>query len=78
MYPPKTRANVGMLQCISEGHGKPPVYMSDSTIVLCDIYTVAIVQLFLEKQGMESDTPKHYPYNDQGAFIPTLLSVLDC
>ena len=23
MFPPKTRANVGMVQCASEGHGKP-------------------------------------------------------
>ena len=24
MFPPKTRADVGMVQCVSEGHGKPP------------------------------------------------------
>ena len=24
MFPPKTRADVGMVQCASEGHGKPP------------------------------------------------------
>ena len=24
MFPPKTRAGVGMVQCVSEEHGKPP------------------------------------------------------
>ena len=24
MFPSKTRADVGMVQCVSEGHGKPP------------------------------------------------------
>ena len=24
MFPPKTRADVGMVQCVSKGHGKPP------------------------------------------------------
>ena len=24
MFPPKTKADVGMVQCVSEGHGKPP------------------------------------------------------
>ena len=24
MFPPKTRADVRMVQCVSEGHGKPP------------------------------------------------------
>ena len=24
MFPPKTRADEGMVQCVSEGHGKPP------------------------------------------------------
>ena len=24
LFPPKTRADVGMVQCVSEGHGKPP------------------------------------------------------
>ena len=24
MFPPKTRTDVGMVQCVAEGHGKPP------------------------------------------------------
>ena len=24
LFPPKTRADVGMVQCVAEGHGKPP------------------------------------------------------
>ena len=24
MFPPKTRADVGMVQCVTERHGKPP------------------------------------------------------
>ena len=24
MFPPKTRADVGMVQCVADGHGKPP------------------------------------------------------
>ena len=24
MFPSKTRTDVGMVQCVSEGHGKPP------------------------------------------------------
>ena len=24
IFPPRTRADVGMVQCVSEGHGKPP------------------------------------------------------
>ena len=80
MFPPKTRANVGMVQCIFEGHGKPPVYMSDSSTVLSDIYTVVIAQLFpwksrehnLTRQCIIRITIKGRL--SEGAFILTLFS----